>query len=156
LENGAPSWDVRRRIAREPGPTIATASPNQIVAPRASSPETLSIYCYRGNFNWFWLLLGLLKGYHIIYYFDHGNMDIAEIARVVKYHRKVAKLSQADLGRLAGVGKTTVFDLEHKKETIRFDVVQKVLHALNISVKLGSPLSPVDDEAGHPGDKEEP
>ena len=100
--------------------------------------------------------MGLLKGYQIIYYCDHGNMEIAEIAQVVKYHRKVAKLSQADLGRLAGVGKTAVFDLEHKKETIRFDVVRKILEALNISVKLGGPLFPLGDEADHPGDKEEP
>jgi HTH-type transcriptional regulator / antitoxin HipB len=83
-------------------------------------------------------------------------MDIAEIAQVVKYHRKVAKLSQADLGRLAGVGKTAVFDLEHKKETIRFDVVRKILEALNISVKLGSPLFPVGDEDSYPGDRDEP
>lgn len=99
--------------------------------------------------------MGLLKGYYIIYYCDHGNMDIAEIAQVVKYHRKVAKLSQADLGRLAGVGKTAVFDLEHRKETIRFDVVRKILEALNIRVKLGSPLIPVGDEADHPSDKDE-
>ena len=83
-------------------------------------------------------------------------MNIAEIARAVKSHRKVAKLSQADLGRLAGVGKTAVFDLEHEKETIRFDVVRKILETLNITVKLGSPLLPTRNEPDHPDDKEEP
>ena len=77
-------------------------------------------------------------------------MDISEIANVVKHHRKVAKLSQAELGRLAGVGKTAVFDLEHKKETIRFDVVRKILEALNITVKLGSPLFSTGDKADSP------
>ena len=88
-------------------------------------------------------------------YCDRGNMDISEIAHVVKHHRKVAKLSQAELGRLAGVGKTAVFDLEHKKETIRFDVVRKILEALNITVKLGSPLFSMGDKADSPREKEE-
>ena len=92
----------------------------------------------------------------IICYCYHGKMDITEIAKVVKYHRKVARLSQTELGRLAGVGKTAVFDLEHEKETIRFDVVRKILEALNISVKLSSPLVSVGAGAGRPGDKEAP
>jgi HTH-type transcriptional regulator/antitoxin HipB len=82
-------------------------------------------------------------------------MDISEIAHVVKHHRKVAKLSQAELARLAGVGKTAVFDLEHKKETIRLDVVREILEALNITVKLGSPLFWTGDKADNPGEKEE-
>jgi y4mF family transcriptional regulator len=76
-------------------------------------------------------------------------MDIAEIAEAVKQHRKIARLSQSQLGRLAGVGKTAVFDLEHGKETIRFDVVRKILEALNINVKLRSPISTVGGEPGH-------
>jgi HTH-type transcriptional regulator / antitoxin HipB len=78
-------------------------------------------------------------------------MDLSEIAEAVRRHRKIAGLSQAQLGRLAGVGKTAVFDLEHKKETIRFDVVRKILEALNINVKLGSPVSTVDGKPGHKG-----
>jgi HTH-type transcriptional regulator/antitoxin HipB len=100
-------------------------------------------------------ILWLIEGFHGIYYCDRGNMDISEIAHVVKHHRKVAKLSQAELGRLAGVGKTAVFDLEHKKETIRFDVVRKILEALNITVKLGSPLFSMGDKADSPREKEE-
>ena len=79
-------------------------------------------------------------------------MDMAEIAQAVKHHRKIAGLSQANLGRLAGVGKTAVFDLEHGKETIRFDVVRKILEALNIKVKLGSPISTSDGEPGNKGE----
>ena len=103
----------------------------------------------------FWRLSWLMKAFHGTYYCYRGNMDISEIAHVVKRHRKVAKLSQAELGRLAGVGKTAVFDLEHKKETIRFDVVRKILEALNITVKLGSPLFSTADKADNPGEKEE-
>jgi len=101
-------------------------------------------------FRLFWQLSWLIEGSHRIYYCYRGNMDISEIAHVVKHHRKVAKLSQAELGRLAGVGKTAVFDLEHKKETIRFDVVRKILEALNITVKLGSPLFSTGDKADNP------
>ena len=92
----------------------------------------------------------------IVNYRNHGKMDITEIAKVVKHHRKVARLSQAALGRLAGVGKTAVFDLEHEKETIRFDVLRKILEALNISVKLGSPLVPEGAGGTRPDDKEKP
>ena len=106
-------------------------------------------------FRLFWRLSWLIEGFYRIYYCYRGNMDISEIANVVKHHRKVAKLSQAELGRLAGVGKTAVFDLEHKKETIRFDVVRKILEALNITVKLGSPLFSMGDKANSPREKEE-
>jgi HTH-type transcriptional regulator / antitoxin HipB len=101
-------------------------------------------------FRLFWQLSWLIEGFHRIYYCYRGNMDISEIAHVVKHHRKVANLSQAELGRLAGVGKTAVFDLEHEKETIRFDVVRKILEALNITVKLGSPLFSTGDKADNP------
>ena len=47
-------------------------------------------------------------------------MDISEIAQMLSTIAEW-QLSQAELGRLAGVGKTAVFDLEHQKETIRFD-----------------------------------
>ena len=93
----------------------------------------------------------LREGYSTIYYRDH-SMNMAEIAQAVKQHRKIAGLSQVNLGRLAGVGKTAVFDLEHGKETIRFDVVRKILEALNLKVKLGSPISTTDDEPGNKGE----
>ena len=63
----------------------------------------------------FWRLSWLMKAFHGTYYCYRGNMDISEIAHVVKHHRKVAKLSQAELARLAGIGKTAVFDLESQE-----------------------------------------
>lgn len=49
-------------------------------------------------------------------------------------------LSQAELAKLAGVGKTVVFDLEHGKLSIRYDTLTKVLTVLNICIRLESPL----------------
>jgi transcriptional regulator with XRE-family HTH domain len=49
-------------------------------------------------------------------------------------------LSQAGLAKLAGVGKTVVFDLEHGKETVQLDTLKKVLAVLNIRLELRSPV----------------
>ena len=63
-----------------------------------------------------------------------------ELARVVKMHRKVAKLTQLQLAELAGVGKTVVFDIEKGKETVKLNTLRKILEVLNIEIKLSSPL----------------
>ena len=49
-------------------------------------------------------------------------------------------LSQAELAKLAGVGKTVVFDLEHGKQSMRYDTLTKILSVLNITVRFDSPL----------------
>ena len=59
---------------------------------------------------------------------------------VIKQHRKLAGLSQAELAKLAGVGKTVIFDLEHGKESVQLDTLKKVLSALNIQLELRSPV----------------
>lgn len=58
----------------------------------------------------------------------------------VKKHRRMSGLSQAELAKLAGVGKTVVFDLEHGKRSIRYDTLTKILTVLNISIRFESPL----------------
>ena len=62
------------------------------------------------------------------------------LARVIKQHRKAAKLSQHQLAELADVGKTVVFDIEKGKETVKLATLRKVLKVLNIKVRLLSPL----------------
>ncbi|MDP2207891.1 MAG: helix-turn-helix domain-containing protein [Bacteroidota bacterium] len=62
------------------------------------------------------------------------------IAQIIRYHRKKAGLNQGELAKLAGVGKTAVFDIEKGKETIQFDTIRKILYALNILIKLDSSL----------------
>ena len=63
-----------------------------------------------------------------------------ELGAAVKVHRKKAGLTQLELARLAGVGKTVVFDLEKGKETIRVATLLNILAALNMSLRLVSPL----------------
>lgn len=62
------------------------------------------------------------------------------ISSIVRFHRKKAGLSQHGLAKLAGVGKTAVFDLEKGKETIQLDTLRKILRILNIEMRLESPL----------------
>lgn len=59
----------------------------------------------------------------------------------VKDHRKKAGLTQLALANLAGVGKTTVFDIEKNKETVRWNNLFAVLQVLNIKVEFKSPLT---------------
>ena len=69
-------------------------------------------------------------------------MPVSEVSfgDIIKQHRKLSRLSQAALAKLAGVGKTVVFDLEHGKETVQLDTVRKVLTVLNIQMELHSPV----------------
>jgi y4mF family transcriptional regulator len=65
--------------------------------------------------------------------------NIHELPSRVRAARKLSGLSQAELAKLAGVGKTVVFDLEHGKTSIRLDTLLKILHALNIQLIIKSP-----------------
>jgi y4mF family transcriptional regulator len=64
----------------------------------------------------------------------------ADLKTIVRHHRRLSGLSQAELAKLAGVGKTVVFDIEHGKESVQFDTLKKVLAALNIKFVLQSPI----------------
>ncbi|HXW53338.1 MAG TPA: helix-turn-helix domain-containing protein, partial [Myxococcota bacterium] len=44
---------------------------------------------------------------------------LAELASVVRYHRRQSGLTQQELASLAGVGKTAVFDVENGKTSLR-------------------------------------
>ncbi len=63
-----------------------------------------------------------------------------DLKSVVRHHRRLSGLSQAELAKHAGVGKTVVFDIEHGKESVQFDTLKKVLAALNIKFILQSPV----------------
>lgn len=63
-----------------------------------------------------------------------------EIPELVHMHRKKSALSQAALAELAGVGKTVIFDVEHGKMTIQLDTLLRIFDALNIEMRLFSPL----------------
>ncbi|HBB7076363.1 TPA: helix-turn-helix transcriptional regulator [Legionella bozemanae] len=63
-----------------------------------------------------------------------------EIANLVHYYRKQSGLSQQELARLAGVGKTVIYDIEKGKESVRLNTLLKVLDVLNIQIKFETPF----------------
>lgn len=67
-------------------------------------------------------------------------MDDFNLGLFIKDHRKVAGLTQLELANLAGIGKTTVFDIEKNKETVRWDTLLAILKVLNIEVQFKSPI----------------
>ena len=67
-------------------------------------------------------------------------MNILEIGKVIKYHRKISGLSRVECARLAGIGKTAIYDIEHGKDTVQFKTLFKLLAVLNIRIELQSPL----------------
>ncbi|MBG6062984.1 y4mF family transcriptional regulator [Flavobacterium sp. CG_9.1] len=68
-------------------------------------------------------------------------MDNFNLGLFIKEHRKQAGLTQLELANLAGVGKTTVFDIEKNKETVSWINLLSVLHVLNIDVQFKSPIN---------------
>ncbi len=63
-----------------------------------------------------------------------------ELGQAVSRHRRVAGLTQLELARLAGVGKSAVFDIEKGKPTVRLETLRRVLTTLNIELLWRSPL----------------
>jgi len=68
-------------------------------------------------------------------------MNDLDLGAFIKDHRKKAGLTQLQLADLAGIGKTTVFDIERNKETVRFNNLLAVLQVLNIKIEFKSPLA---------------
>lgn len=67
-------------------------------------------------------------------------MDAKLIGKMIRFHRKRAGLSQEELGKIAGLGKTVVFDVEKGKLTIRLETLLHLLDVLNIKLHFESPL----------------
>ena len=68
-------------------------------------------------------------------------MNSFDLGTFIKEHRKKAGLTQIELANLAGVGKTTVFDIEKNKETVRWNNLLAVLKVLNIKIEFKSPIN---------------
>ena len=62
------------------------------------------------------------------------------IGDLIKTHRKKASITQKELADLAGVGKTTVFDVENNKQTVRFENIMRLFSVLNIKLSATSPF----------------
>lgn len=67
-------------------------------------------------------------------------MNMLDIGKAIKYHRKTSGLSRVECARLAGIGKTAIYDIEHGKDTVQFKTLFKLLAVLNIRIELQSPL----------------
>ena len=65
-------------------------------------------------------------------------MTTRYIGTVIKLHRRAAGLSRVDLARLSGVGKTTIYDLEHGKETVQLRGLLLILNAIRIELRFES------------------
>ena len=69
------------------------------------------------------------------------KMSNFDLGIFIKEHRKQAGLSQLELANLAGVGKTTVFDIEKNRETVSWKKLLSVLKVLNIEIQFKSPIN---------------
>lgn len=67
-------------------------------------------------------------------------MNMTEIGKTIRYHRKISGLSRVACAELAGIGKTAIYDIEHGKDTVQFRTILKLLKVMNIKIKLASPL----------------
>lgn len=63
-----------------------------------------------------------------------------KIGQFIQAVRKKAQLTQKVLSDLAGIGKTTLFDIENGKESVRLSNILKVRRVLNIRLKARDPL----------------
>ena len=63
-----------------------------------------------------------------------------DLKSIIRHHRRLCGLTQIEMARLAGVGKTVIFDIEHGKESVQLDTLRKVLAALNIQMVFQSPV----------------
>jgi len=67
-------------------------------------------------------------------------MNVIELGKIIRYHRKISGLSRVACAELAGIGKTAIYDIEHGKDTVQFRTLLKLLKVLNIKIDLQSPL----------------
>lgn len=57
---------------------------------------------------------------------------------IIRLHRKAAGLTQIELAQLAGIGKTSVFDIEKGKKTVQWETILKICKVLEININFNS------------------
>ncbi len=65
-------------------------------------------------------------------------MNNCSIGSIIRQHRKAAGLTQIELAQLAGVGKTSVFDIEKGKKTVQWETILKICKVLEITIDFNS------------------
>ncbi len=73
-------------------------------------------------------------------------MIAADVAKIVHDCRKQSGLSQLELAKMAGVGKTVIYDIEKGKESVQLNTLLKVFDVLNIQIQLVTPLTKISKE----------
>lgn len=66
--------------------------------------------------------------------------NASQIGRIIKLHRKKSRLTQLELAKMAGIGKTAVFDAEKGNDAIKLHTLLAIFTVLNISVELMGPV----------------
>ena len=69
--------------------------------------------------------------------------SLKNLDTIVFYHRRRAGLTRVQLAKLAGVGKTVIYDLERGKETLQWSTISKILGALDVKIIFESPIMDV-------------
>jgi y4mF family transcriptional regulator len=87
---------------------------------------------------------------------ESPSEGMAGIGRVVRFHRKVAGLTQQELADLAGVGTVFVREVEKGKRTVRLSTLLRVLEALGIRLEWQSPLRETYEEEVRRADGADP
>jgi HTH-type transcriptional regulator / antitoxin HipB len=77
------------------------------------------------------------------------KMNATYIGQMIRFHRKKSGLTQAQLGKLANLGKTVVFDIEKGKITIKTSTLLQLLDVLNIKIVFQGPLMNLFEESLH-------
>jgi HTH-type transcriptional regulator/antitoxin HipB len=67
------------------------------------------------------------------------------IGDAIRLHRRASGLTQQSLAELAGVGVSTVHAIEHGRESVRLDTLQRVLEVLGMRLAVEGPLLDSDD-----------
>ena len=68
------------------------------------------------------------------------ELESEKIANILKFHRRHSGLTQIDLAKIAGVGKTVIYEIESGKITFQMESLLKIMKVLNISITFSSPL----------------
>ena len=65
---------------------------------------------------------------------ENGTLALQKIGELAAFQKN------ADLAKLAGVGKTVIFDIEKGKASVQLDTLSKVFDVLNIRMTFKTPF----------------
>lgn len=80
---------------------------------------------------------------------DQASLTLEQLGSVIQFHRSKAGLTQVQLARLAGIGKTAVFDIENGKKSARIDTILNIFSVLNVKLLMASPLMALFEKERH-------